>query len=73
MLITCQDNMKISRLKSKLKKELDMENLGPIKRMHSMETKRIKNRKLLFFSQQNYLQKVLKKFNMHDSKVVSVP
>ena len=50
-----------------------MKDLGAAKKILGMEITRDRNSGLLFLSQQNYIKKVLHRFNMHDAKSVSTP
>ena len=48
-----------------------MKDLGAAKKILGMEITRDRKSGLLFLSQHNYINKVLQRFNMHDSKPVS--
>ena len=48
-----------------------MNNLGTAKKITGMEISRDGKSRLLFLSQENYIKKVLHRFNMHDAKSVS--
>ena len=50
-----------------------MKNLGAAKKILGTEITRDRKSSVLFLSQQNYIQKVLHPFNMHDAKYVSTP
>jgi hypothetical protein len=50
-----------------------MKDLGAAKKILGMEITRDWKSDLLFLSQHGYIQKVLRRFNMHDSKPVSTP
>jgi hypothetical protein len=50
-----------------------MKDLGAAKKILGMEITRDRKSSVLFLSQQNYIQKVLHRFNMHDAKSVSTP
>ena len=50
-----------------------MKDLGAAKKILGMEITRDRKSGLLFFSQHNYINKVLQCFNMHDAKPVSTP
>jgi hypothetical protein len=50
-----------------------MKELGATKKILDMEITRDRKSGLLFLSQHDYIQKVLRHFNMHDSKPVSTP
>jgi hypothetical protein len=50
-----------------------MNDFGTAKKLLCMEISRDRKSDLLFLSQHGYIQKVLHRFNMHDSKPVSTP
>jgi len=62
----------ILSLKAKLAKEFSMKDLGLAKKILGMRIIREKKR-LLKISQAEYVEKVLKRFNMLDAKPVNVP
>ena len=64
---------KITTLKAHLSSEFEMKDLGAAKKILGMEIKRDRKSRLLFLSQQSYVEKVLQRFNMHDAKSVSTP
>src|SRR5680860_512667 len=63
----------ITMLKRQLSSEFEMKDLGPAKKILGMEISRDRKSRLLFLSQENYIKKVLHRFNMHDAKSVSTP
>lgn len=63
----------ITTLKAQLSSEFEMKDLGAAKKILGMEIKRDRKSRLLFLSQQSYIEKVLHRFNMHDAKCVSTP
>jgi len=80
ILLLCVDDMlvvgssmkEIVNLKAKLTKEFSMKDLGPAKKILGMRISERKKR-LLKISQAEYVEKVLKRFNMSDAKPVNVP
>ena len=64
---------KIDRLKKELGKPFAMKDLGPVQQILGMRISRDRNTKKLWLSQQSYVEKLLKKFNMENSKLVSIP
>ena len=60
-------------MKEHLSSEFEMKDLGAAKKILGMEIKRDRKSRLLFLSQQSYVEKVLQRFNMHDAKSVSTP
>jgi len=73
MLIAAKSRKEITTVKKLLSSEFDMKNLGVAKKILGMEITRDRKSGLLFLSQHNYINKVLQRFNMHDSKPVSTP
>src|SRR4051812_18577006 len=73
MLISAKSKKQITALKAQLSSEFDMKDLGAAKKILGMEISRDRDSGLLFLSQQNYIQKVLHRFNMHDAKSVNTP
>ena len=63
----------ITTLKKQLSSEFEIKDLGPAKKILGMEISRDIKSRLLFLSQENYIKKVLHRFNMHDAKSVSTP
>ena len=73
MLIVAKSRVEITTLKKLLRSEFDMKDIGAAKKILGMEITRDKKSGLLLLSQHNYINKVLHRFNMHDSKLVSTP
>ncbi|WVZ96798.1 LOW QUALITY PROTEIN: hypothetical protein U9M48_042389 [Paspalum notatum var. saurae] len=73
MLIAAKSKVDIANLKAQLSSEFEMKDLGAAKKILGMEISRDRNSSLLFFSQHSYIQKVFRRFNMHDLKPVSTP
>ena len=73
MLIATKSMKEITTLKAHLSSEFEMKDLGAAKKILGMEITRNRDSRVLFFSQQNYIKKVLHRFNMHDAKSVSTP
>ena len=53
--------------------EFDMKDLGDVKKILGMEIYRDRTQKRLFLSQKDYIQKILVRFGMADSKPISTP
>ena len=68
MLIAAKSKVEITKLKKLLSSEFDMKDLGAAKKILGMKITRDKKSGLLFLSQQNYVKKVLQRFNMQDAK-----
>ena len=73
MVIVAKSMKEITTLKKQLSSEFEMKDLGPAKKILDMKILRDKKYRLLFLSQENYIKKVLHRFNMHDAKSVSTP
>ena len=71
MLITVQYLSEIYTLKLQLSSEFEMKYLGAVKKILGMEIKRVRGVGKLYLTQENYLEKVLKKFGMKDTKPVT--
>ena len=73
LVIASKSRDEITTLKKLLSSEFDMKDLGAAKKIPGIQITRDKKSGLLFLSQHNYIKKVLHRFNMHDSKPVSIP
>jgi len=71
ILIASNNKSEVEKLKSKLSREFEMKDLGAAKRILGIEIKRDKKRKLLYLSQELYLRKVLERFGISNSKLVT--
>ncbi|GAA0155215.1 hypothetical protein LIER_12992 [Lithospermum erythrorhizon] len=71
MLIVETDLQKINMLKKELSLKLAMKDLGETKQILGMRI--IRDRNSLRLTQEEYLKKVIKRFNMLDAKPVSTP
>ena len=68
MLIIVKNKMKIYAFKKTLSKSFSMKDLGPVKKILGMKITRDQSRRMLWISQEDYIEKVLERFNMHDAK-----
>lgn len=73
MLLAAKKMNEIVKLKKLLSSEFDMKDLGGARRILGMDIFRNRKEGTLKLSQSDYLQKVLKKFNMMDCKSSSTP
>lgn len=73
MLIAANDMDDINRLKGLLGREFEMKDLGAAKKILGMEIRRDRSSKRLWLSQKSYIEKVLERFDMSNSKPVSTP
>lgn len=72
-LIVGKDATKISQLKNELSKYFDMKDLGPAQQILGMHINRDRKNQRLWLSQEKYVERVLKRFNMDKAKPVSIP
>ena len=72
MLIIGKNKMKIDALKKALRKYFTMKDLSPVKKILGMKITRDRSKRMLQISQENYIEKVLERFNMHNAKPVHV-
>lgn len=73
MLIAANNMSEISKLKSQLNSEFEMKDLGAARKILGMEIHRDRQVGKLVLCQKNYIEKVLERFGMEDSKPVCTP
>ena len=73
MLIVVKSMSEVNKLKSLLSKEFDMKDLGAAKKILGMEIHKDIAPGRLWLSQHSYVKRVLERFNMDNSKIVSMP
>ena len=73
ILIIAHESSKINRLKSELSKSFATKDLGSTKQILGMKISCDRENKKLWLSQESYIDKVLKRFNMSKAKVVCSP
>ncbi|KAL4582349.1 hypothetical protein LXL04_006896 [Taraxacum kok-saghyz] len=73
MLIVGQDATMIDNLKKDLSKFFDMKDLGPAQQILGMKITRDRKARKLFLSQEEYVERVIKRFNMENAKPVGTP
>ncbi len=73
MLIAAKNKAEINRLKEVLSSEFEMKDLGAAKKILGMEIWRDRKAGRLYVSQQKYIEKVLKSFQMDQAKPVNTP
>ncbi len=73
MLVAGSNMQEINVLKRKLANSFAMKDLGAAKQILGMRITRDRKNRKLTLSQNEYIQKVLKRFNMHNAKPVSTP
>jgi len=72
MLIATRNMTHVQKLKAQLKKDFDMKNLQEAKKILCMEITRDRSTCRLWLSQENYVLKVLERFNMTKARPVIV-
>ncbi|KAL4559836.1 hypothetical protein LXL04_031982 [Taraxacum kok-saghyz] len=73
MLIVGKNAKRITQLKKELSKSFAMKDLGPAKQILGVRITRDRASRKLHISQEQYIEKVLRRFNMDKAKVVSSP
>ena len=73
ILFAAKEISKVNKLKEKLSKEFEMKDLGAAKKILGMEIQRNRRARKLYLSHSKYIEKVLKRFDMWDSKPVATP
>ncbi|KAL3846133.1 hypothetical protein ACJIZ3_003536 [Penstemon smallii] len=73
MLVAGPNKDRIKELKAQLAREFEMKDLGPANKILGMQIYRDRNNRKIWLSQQNYLKKILRRFNMQDCKPISTP
>jgi len=68
MLIAARDKTHVQKLKTQLKKKFDMKDLEEAKKIICMEITRDRGSSRLWLSQENYVLKVLERFNMAEAR-----
>ncbi|KAK3019998.1 hypothetical protein RJ639_003346 [Escallonia herrerae] len=73
MLVAGSSMGRINELKKKLASTFSMKDLGEAKQLLGMRITRDRKQKKLRLSQEEYIDKVLRRFNLHASKPVTTP
>lgn len=73
MLIVRHDNNMINRLKKYLGSKFAMKDLDPTQHILGMRIMCDKKNKRLWFSQEKYIKKVIKRFNLKGAKPIDTP
>ena len=73
MLLVGNDKEIIQDLKTQLSSKFDMKDLGAANYILGMEIKRDWEKRKLWLNQRKYVETILQRFNMQDSKSVKVP
>lgn len=73
MLIASQSKSEVEQLKSDLKIRFEMKDLGSARRILGMDIARNRSKGSLWLTQSDYIEKVVRRFNMNEARSVSVP
>ena len=73
MLIAARSKAQVQKVKAQLKREFDMKDLGEVRKILGMEITRDRSTDALWLSQENYVLKVLERFNMTEARPVTTP
>ena len=73
MLIVRKSMDEINKLKARMDRIFDMKYLGAAKQILGIEIHRVRKNGKLSFSQEKYVEKILKRFEMNKEKHVNVP
>ena len=73
MFLVGNDKEIIQDLKIQLSSKFDMKDLGAANYILAMEIKRDREKRILWLNQRKYVEEILQRFNMQDSKPVKVP
>ena len=71
MLIAARNKIHVQKRKVQLKKEFNMKDLGEAKKILGMEITRDRGSCKLYLSQENYIFKVLERFNMAEVRPIT--
>ena len=73
MLLAYHDKAEIDQLKGLLSSEFEIKDIGPAKKILGVEIIRNRKARTMFLSQKDYIEKVLIRFSMNESKPVQTP
>ena len=73
MLIVIKSMSKVNKLKTLLSREFDMKDLGVVKKILGIDIHRDRATMRLWLSWHSFVEKVLERFNMDNTKPVSTP
>jgi len=73
MLIAARNKIHVQKLKTQLKKEFDIKDLGEAKKILGMEITRNRGSGRLWQSLENYFLRVLKRFNIIEVRPITTP
>ncbi|CAM8994640.1 unnamed protein product [Rhodiola kirilowii] len=73
MLIISDSRLVVNSIKSDIKKHFDMKDMGEAQRILGVKITRDRNKRVMYLSQTDYLDKVLDKFQLKNAKPSLVP
>ncbi|MCO5554677.1 hypothetical protein L7F22_008210 [Adiantum nelumboides] len=73
MLIAAKKRSTVDALKEQLKSAFSMKDLGAAEHVLGVRIRRQRDQRILYLSQEKYIEKVLDRFNMADAKPLGVP
>ena len=73
MLVATKNKSDVARLKEMLSSKFDIKDLGAARKILGMEIYRDRTRGKLFLTQKSYIKKILSRFGMENSKLISTP
>jgi len=73
ILIAARNKTHVQKFKAQLKKKFEMKDLGKAKKILGMEITRDRGSGRLSLSQENYVLKMLERFNMVEARPVTTP
>ena len=73
MLLVGKQKCTLDALKEQLNIAFSMKDLGEVEHILGMRIKRQRKQHLLYLSQEKYIEKMLDRFNMAESKPLGVP
>jgi len=71
MMIAARNMARIQKLKAQLKNEFDMKDLREVKKILCMKITQDRGSRRLWLPQENYVLKVLERFNMAEARPVT--
>ena len=73
ILLIGPNTSNIDQIKAKLSEKYKMKDLGPVRKFLNMDIGRIESRKLLWINQEDYIEKILRKYSMENCNPVNIP
>jgi len=73
MLIVVKSMSEVNKLKTLLSREFNMKDFGTAKKILVIDIHRDRATWRLWLSQHNYVEKMLERFNMNNTKPLSIP